>query len=235
MIAMKILDFAAFALAIGLTFANPTSRGHVRHEKRIDSPRWLRVSRASPDTMLPVQVGIAQKNIHIGHDLLMEMSDPKSKNYGKYLSAKEVGDMFRPSSESISLVREWLHNSGIDLERHAISAGNGLLKFNATVEELESLLLTEYHIYQHHETEEEHIGCNEYHVPLAVQKHIDFITPAASTVKVPGQIKKRIKRRAIPVAQNGTSKLPWAGATCYEAVKPECIRCMQSLSLTHTV
>ena len=55
------------------------------------------------------------------------------------------------------------------------------------------------------------------------------ITPAASTVRVPGKIKKKIKRRAIPVAQNGTDKLPWAGATCYEAVKPECIRCMQSI------
>lgn len=233
---MKLLDFATFALAIGVSLASPTSHGHVRHEKRIDMPQWLKLSRVSPDMTLPVRVAIPQKDVHVGHDLLMEISDPKSKNYGKYLSAKEVGDMFRPSSKSISYVREWLHNSGIDLDRHSVSAGHSWLKFNATVQELESLLLTEYHVYQHHETREEHIGCNEYHVPRAVQQHIDFITPAVSTVRVSRKSENRIMRRVTPAAQNGTDKLPWAGAACHEAVKPECIRCTYILSwLIYTV
>lgn len=227
---MKIFDFVIFALAIPLSFGNLTSRGHVRHEKRVDSPQWLKGSRASPDMMLPVRVAMAQKDVHIGHDLLMEISDPKSKNYGKYLSAKEVSNMFRPSKKSISGVREWLHNSGIGLDRHSVSADYGWLKFNATVQELESLLLTEYHVYQHHETREEHIGCNEYHIPRAVQQHIDFITPAVSTVRLSEGSKNRKMRRATPAAQNGTDKLPWTGMACHEAVKPDCIRCMCSLS-----
>ncbi|EED13344.1 hypothetical protein TSTA_058330 [Talaromyces stipitatus ATCC 10500] len=104
---------------------------------------------------LPVRIAIAQKGVHIGHDLLMEIFDPKSEKYRHYLSAKEVGDMFRPSSEYISYFRKWLRNSGIGLDRHPVSAGRGWLKFNANVQELESLLLTEYHVYQHHETREE--------------------------------------------------------------------------------
>jgi tripeptidyl-peptidase-1 len=228
---MRFLPFATFALAAGVSIASPTSHNHVRHEKRMDSPQWRKQSRASPDMTLPVRIAIAQKDIHEGHDLLMEISDPKSEKYGQYLSAKEVGDMFRPSSESISYVRKWLQNSGIELDRHSVSAGRGWLKFDATAQELESLLLTEYHVYQHHETMEERIGCDEYHVPHAVQKHIEFITPAVYTAKVSRRRNERIMGRATPSEdQDGTGKLPWVGAPCHEVVKPECIRCMHVLS-----
>jgi tripeptidyl-peptidase I len=115
---------------------------------------------------LPVRVATPQKDVHVGHGLLIEISNTKSKNYGKYLSAKEVGDIFGPSNKSTSYIREWLHSSSIDLDRQ--SARHSWLKFNATIQELETLLLTEYHVYQHHETREEHIRCNEHHVPRAV-------------------------------------------------------------------
>jgi tripeptidyl-peptidase I len=182
---MRFFTVATSAFLLGFSFAVPTpNNGHVLHEKRGTSTPLVRRSRAPPTTTLPVRIGFSQSNLDIAHELLMELSDPMSGKYGQHMTAKEVGDLFRPSSESIESVRDWLHSSGIDTERHQLSPGRGWLKFDATVEELESLLSTEYHVYEHSDTEDLHIGCDEYHVPLSIQRHLDFVSPTVSTIKI---------------------------------------------------
>lgn len=234
---MHFLALATSALLLSLSVAVPTPHnGHIRHEKRTHSTQLVRRYRASPATTLPVRIGFAQNNLDVGHERLMEISDPTSVRYGQHMSAKEVGDLFRPSSESIESVRDWLHSSGIEIDRHEVSPGKGWLKFEASVEELESLLSTEYHVYQHSETMETHIGCNEYHVPQAIHPHIDFISPTVSTLKVKSRAVKQ--KRAIksfspasfpPHVQpaSGISMGPNDAATeipCHIAVTPDCLR-----------
>lgn len=231
---MYFLNLSTFALGISLSFAKPTSRNYVPHEKRTASPSWIKLRRAVPETKLPVRIALAQQNLHLGHDLLMQVSDPTSEKYGQYMSSKEVGDLFRPSAESINKVRGWLHDAGIVFERHEVSAGRGWLRFNASVNEVESLLATEYHIFHHSPTEEEHIGCSEYHIPQHIQEHIEFITPTVSLSKINSGSKKKKKRmdkdrfkgasnlqvaRAVEDARHAGSEVP-----CYTAVTIDCIR-----------
>jgi tripeptidyl-peptidase I len=182
---MRFLTVATSTLLLGLSLAVPTPHnGHILHEKRGSSTPLVRRHRAPPTTTLPVRIGLSQSNLDTAHELLMKLSDPMSDKYGQHMSAKEVGDLFRPSSESIESVRDWLHSSGINIDRHQLSPGRGWLKFDATVEELESLLSTEYHVYEHSDTEDLHIGCEEYHVPLSIQRHLDFVSPTVSTIKI---------------------------------------------------
>jgi tripeptidyl-peptidase-1 len=189
---MRFLTVATSSLLLGFSFAAPTlQNGHVLHEKRTHSNQLLRRHRAPPTTTLPVRIGFSQRNVDIAHELLMELSDPMSDKYGQHMTAKEVGDFFRPATESIESVRDWLHSSGINTERHQVSPGRGWLKFDATIEELELLLATEYHVYEHSETEALHIGCDEYHVPLGVHPHIDFISPTVSTMQIKSQAAKQ--------------------------------------------
>jgi tripeptidyl-peptidase I len=232
---MHFLGLVICALSVGLSIASPTHHNRVRHEKREASPLWVRRTRAAPETKLPVRIGISQSNLHLGHGRLMEVSDPRSEKYGQYLSAKEVGDLFRPSSASVSAVREWLHGAGIYSDRHEVSPGRGWVKFDASVGELESLLATEYHIYHHTPTQEDHIGCNEYHLPQHIQEHVDFITPTVSFARVDGgdKLKKRLQKSLSPASLQPL--VTFAGANefntdieipCYTAVTPDCIRRM---------
>lgn len=50
---------------------------HVQHEKRttVQARSWTLVQRAVPDAILPMRIGLKQKNLQSGHDLLMEMCD----------------------------------------------------------------------------------------------------------------------------------------------------------------
>jgi tripeptidyl-peptidase-1 len=51
------------------------------------------------------------------------------------------------------------------------------MQFYMPVSDLESLLQTEYHVYEHVDTGKTTVACDKYHVPADVQQHIDYIIP----------------------------------------------------------
>jgi tripeptidyl-peptidase-1 len=223
-VTMYFLTLALSALLLGFSFAVPTPHsGHVRHEKRTHSTQLVRRHWPPPATTLPLRISITQSNLDLGHERLMEISDPTS-------------DKYRPSSESTESVRDWLHSSGINTDRHQVSLGQSWLKFDATVEELESLLSTKYHVYQHTGSQELNIGCDDYHVPQTIHPHIDFISPTVSTLKVtsrstrqkrdtkslsPAYFPPHVNPAGISMAPNANdeSEIP-----CHTAVTPACLR-----------
>lgn len=237
---MYFFALSTLALALGTSIASPTPRqGHVRHEKR-DGSGLIKRSRADPSLLLPVRIALAQNNIELGIDRLLDISDPDSDNFGNHLTVDEVGELFRPDSDSIDAVRDWLHDSGIEAERHTVSPGKGWLKFHASVEELENLLSTKYHIYEHSYTQESHIGCDEYHLPVEMVSHIDFVTPSVSTIRLGGghggtsSLNKKRAQTTKPLSPAGFQPhirpagiAPNAAQTelpCYVSVTPDCLR-----------
>lgn len=47
------------------------------------------------------------------------------------------------------------------------------IQFDATVEEVEDILFTDYFYWEHTSTGSENIAAEEYHIPSHVQTHID--------------------------------------------------------------
>jgi tripeptidyl-peptidase-1 len=86
-------------------------------------------------------------------------------------------DTFAPSTETLASVKSWLTESGIESERITLSKGRNWFKVNVTVEEAESLLMTQYNVYTNVQTGQDHLACDDYSVPLHIKEHIDFITP----------------------------------------------------------
>lgn len=142
--------------------ASPTT--HITHERRdIHSHRhWEKRNRLEPRDIIPVRIGVSQRNLDRGYDLLLDVSDPDSANYGKHWTAEQITEMFSPSRESIESIREWLTGSGISEDRIAHSLGYEWIHFNATVQEAEELFQTEYHSYQFGLETRSTVGCDEY-------------------------------------------------------------------------
>ncbi|EPS39904.1 hypothetical protein H072_6208 [Dactylellina haptotyla CBS 200.50] len=197
-------------LTLAGALATPLAK-HVIHEKRdIGNHAWIKRNPAGASSILPMRIGLVQRNLDHGHNLLMEM-------YAfmiKHLSEDEVFEMFAPSRDSERAVIEWLESSGIALERISISRNRQWVQFDAQVSDVESLLLTEYHIYEHEPSRRINVACDEYHVPDDIQKHIDYINPGIklfppSGPKAPESFPKRelggqqlavkVKRQAPPL------------------------------------
>ncbi|OCH90820.1 subtilisin-like protein [Obba rivulosa] len=161
-----------------LAHSSPLSR-RVPHETRRSVPLgWQPVRRAEPSTVLPLRIGLAQPNLHLIESFLNDVSHPDSPNYGKHWSAAEVAEMFRPSDETLEIVRTWLADNGIHEYRTRLSQGGGWILADVTVEEAEALLDTDYYVYEKPAGGKEHIACDSaYHLPEHISEHVELIMP----------------------------------------------------------
>lgn len=103
----------------------------------------------------------------------MEVSEHNSPRYGKHYTAEEVAEIFAPAQPAVDIVREWLISSGISASRLTQSVNKQWLQFDAATSELEELLKTEYHVYEHAPTGKHNIACEEYHVPDHVKRYVE--------------------------------------------------------------
>jgi len=91
----------------------------------------------------------------------MDRSHPSSPNYGKHWTPEKVTEVFAPSEASVDAVKGWLVGSGIDSARIVHSDNKAWLAFDAFAEEVEKLLNTEYHEYEHIEDDKIAAACDE--------------------------------------------------------------------------
>ncbi|MCJ1352337.1 MAG: hypothetical protein MMC33_002321 [Icmadophila ericetorum] len=236
------MRYSLFSIAalVASAVAAPSAR-HVVHEKRSFVPGgWYEESRVDPSMVLPMKIALAQANMDRLEEMLMEVSHPESEKFGQHWSHKQIAETFAPTAETVQAVREWLESNGVAAERVTQTQSLGWLNFDATVEEAESLLKTEYKMYKH-ETGKPHVACTEYHVPEHIRAHVDFITPTvhfdARIHPVDGKLKKR--KLGTGVGSPGSGSLPKEGATnlnlnsiiselenCDNLIVPDCLRAL---------
>ncbi|GIK05611.1 tripeptidyl-peptidase sed1 [Aspergillus viridinutans] len=230
------------AAAAAGVLASPTPNDYVVHERRAVLPRsWTEEKRLDKATTLPMRIGLTQSNLDRGHELLMQVSDPRSSRYGQHFSVEEVHDLFAPSQETVDHVRAWLESEGISADRISQAANYQWLQFDASAAEAERLLRSEFFLYGHKSTGKSHIACREYHVPQSVQRHIDYITPGIKLLEVEGVKRARSTEKRslgnplppilepllLPLSELlGSDKL----ALCDLAVTPACVSALYNIT-----
>ena len=145
-------------------------------------------------------------------------------------------------------VKDWLGSSGIHHNRTSLSANKQWVQFDATIGELESLLKTQYHVYEH-DAGHEMPSCDQYYVPCMLiystwtstsltwllAAHlgdvVDYITPGVNLGQ-PSDLKKRgtapgtgfklpLKKKPLPSFSHETSN---DLGLCSSVVTPACIK-----------
>ncbi|KAI8623569.1 putative protease S8 tripeptidyl peptidase I [Xylariaceae sp. FL1651] len=172
---MAKLSFSVLLLVVTAAAA-VVPRSHVVHEKRDSTGgRWMKRGRAGRSRTLPVRIGLAQSNLDKGYEYLMSVSHPDSPGYGNHWTSEQVIEAFKPSDETVGVVSAWLEENGVTNITH--TDNKAWLAFNAPVSVIETLLYAEYHEYEDLITRSVTIATEEYHVPVAIKNHIDYITP----------------------------------------------------------
>ncbi|KAI2464825.1 subtilisin-like protein [Annulohypoxylon bovei var. microspora] len=169
----------------------------VAHERRSAHHEvyWNKLERTPSSDVFEMRISLKQQNLDRGYDLLIDVSDPKSSNYGKYWKPDEIIQMFAPAGNAVEEAKNWLSLSGIGDGRVALAASGGWLAFNATIGEAERLLETEYWLYED-DAGQMSVGCDEYYIPAQLREHVDFVYPGVvmADSKRPGNLAKRSGR-----------------------------------------
>lgn len=136
---MRSSGWLVFGLA-ALASSLPSST-HTVHEKRHALPiAWTKHSRAAKSAILPVRIGLNQRNLEHSDRFLDDISNPDSPNFGthesglnnfhslivcvgKHWSAERVANTFAPHPQASETTLAWLAASGIDTQRIKHSVG----------------------------------------------------------------------------------------------------------------
>lgn len=230
MILSKLFLVGAFA-PLGLAVPLHHVELERRHSYTLGDLEWKRQSRAPAEAKIRVRVALVQRNIEKGDDVLMNVADPDSPSYGRWLSYSDIVQLFEPHQTSVSEVQQWLASEGISHDRHTYSRGRGFVSFDANIGEIENLLRTEYNIFEHMGSGKTHIATDKYHVPQHLTEHIHYITPTVAL--------HPISRRSRLVKRDGSSPrlqdLAIANGVsddlsdCSSGVTPACIRAMYGI------
>jgi tripeptidyl-peptidase-1 len=77
----------------GLSTSSPLTT-HTVHEKRHALPvAWNRHSRAPKDAVLPVRIGLNQRNLQHADRFLEDVADPDSPNFGENIASVQVSNL----------------------------------------------------------------------------------------------------------------------------------------------
>ena len=134
-------------------------------------------------------------------------------------------------------MRQWLVSAGVDPKRITHSDNKGWLAFDATAQQAEQLLHTSYHEYEHNTSGATTVGCDEYHVPKHIQKHVDYVTPG---IKLLSSRKRSNKAKRGFGMTSGKSQPPRIRypdrvppfeqlSECDQAITPLCVKALYQI------
>lgn len=119
MVAFSKICLAATA-AVGV-FAAPAQHGPLAKfgELKHIPARWSTAGKADQGAMMTASIGLKQNNIQGLQAKLLDISNPASKNYGKWLTQKEVEAYTAPNPADVAAVKAWLASAGITEVTHS--------------------------------------------------------------------------------------------------------------------
>lgn len=83
---MRFLTVVAAAALVSVSSAVPapgSNSNHVLHEKRDGVPhQWGKRDRAAAHEVLPIRIGLRQRNLEHAERFILDVSDPTSPNFG---------------------------------------------------------------------------------------------------------------------------------------------------------
>ncbi|RWA11315.1 hypothetical protein EKO27_g3791 [Xylaria grammica] len=214
---------AALVAAAQVVLATPVARSSYSVKDTHNVPRgWTKVARAPADHVMDLQIGLTQSNFEELEKQLYEVSDPAHPKYGQHLSADEVEELVKPTKETSDLVHEWLGDNGIVPSSY--SAAKDWITVSLPISEIEKLLGTEYHLFEHKDGSKVARALS-WSLPRHLHDHIDTIQPTNSFFRARNQASQAFVDAGIfsdPSIQSYPTN-PEIGAVCNtSSVTPQC-------------
>jgi tripeptidyl-peptidase I len=107
------------------------------------------------------------------------VSDPSHARYGQHLTQVEVNELVKPNDDALGLVHDWLFDHGIEAASLSYSPAKDWIKVSLPVSQAESLLDTEYSVFEHVEGDQI-VRTLEWSLPMHLHEHIEVIQPTNS-------------------------------------------------------
>lgn len=216
---------AAFAEASPLSVGASVQLGPSSIMEKINIPsQWKSSGTPHPRALMKMQIGLKQKDMSGLQKKLMDVSDPKSANYGKWLSKEELEAFTAPSEDSVKSVKTWLSSFGIK-DSDINQPTPDWLEVNVPISQAESMLKSKYELYTNAATGQSMARTTQYSIPKTLHEHVDTIQPTTSFHRhIGAKVNKDIKPESgVTKRQSGCNS---------QHITPSCIRSYYNVDYT---
>ncbi|KAF7300102.1 Peptidase S53 domain-containing protein [Mycena kentingensis (nom. inval.)] len=226
--------FFLAALALGAT-ATPSPRAYsVLESRRAPPSGFVQSAVAPPEKEITLRIQLKNNNLPGLEETLLTISDPASGTYGQWLTIEEVNAFVAPTAETVSAVSEWLAEH--DIESKTVSPAGDELSITIPVSKANTLLATDFGVFEHIESGTKSIRTLEYSIPASLQSHIDLFFPTTSftpPLTAPKFTAVQSKRSAENAARelvelNGRA----VPASCNTVITPACLQAIYNIKTT---
>jgi tripeptidyl-peptidase-1 len=219
--------FLFLAALVATAISSPSFLNTVVQDKRSAAPDGFSQTATPPsDQNIRLRIALHQNNIAGLEDALMAVSTPGNALYGQHLTQEEVNTFVAPTSDTVSLVNEWLSSNSISPE--TISPAGDWLQFSIPISQANSLISASFQTFTHSETGTQFIRTLSYSIPAVLEGHVDVIHPTTSFdnpfVHLPFQVAS--------VPQTSTSEARAVPASCATTVTPTCLQDLYGIPST---
>jgi tripeptidyl-peptidase I len=132
---------------------------------------WSIAQMLPGDQEVTLEIGLTMQNTDKLMDMLMERSNPKSKDYGKWLDKAEALATFGPENGAKDSVVSWLKSEGVT----KIYTDGTWVTFATDIETANRLLVADFQQYEREGIKK--IRTTSYSIPENLMQHIELIHP----------------------------------------------------------
>eukprot|EP01132_Coremiostelium_polycephalum_P003184 gene3184-3988_t len=139
-----------------------------------DTSKWTKTQRAAQDEVINFRVALTHQNKDVLEATFLDVSNPKSANYGKYWSVDEILDLIAPDFEISNSVVQFLEQNGcFNVENH-----RDMIKASAKSSDVERLFNVQMFNYQHKLKKNQKLirSSGIYTIPTEIRKNVELIS-----------------------------------------------------------
>ncbi|ESK96314.1 protease s8 tripeptidyl peptidase [Moniliophthora roreri MCA 2997] len=230
---LNILSVISLALLVSGS-PTGTKRQMAVHEQRTAPPGFARVGKPKAAATLDLRIALVPQDIAGLEKALYDVSTPGNALYGQHLSLDEVKAFAAPSSESISVVTNWLTTSGVPAELITTTGPfDDWLSFTIPIDTADSLFDTSFESFVHEASGEQMIRTLEYSIPVDLQSHIDLVHPTTTFVKkIRSTPQISFPAPLPPTNETLEERALGAPSSCNSVVTPSCLESLYGIPAT---
>jgi len=162
-------------------------RAHECVESESCESHDFRVLSGSPSReRISLSFAVKLKNVEQLFQVVNEVSDMKSANFGKHLSFEEVGELTSNSEASDKVIEHLL--KFVDRSKITSSFDRTFIRVETSIKTAQKILKTKYHSFKSKKTGEVLSRTLEYELPNEIFEVVDYVFP---TVQFPSTMGKR--------------------------------------------
>ncbi|KAK5130234.1 hypothetical protein LTR08_002280 [Meristemomyces frigidus] len=138
--------------------------------------QWKQIARAPKEHTVTLRIGLKQNDFDGLERELYSVSDPAHERYGQRLSSDDVNKLVAPDEDTLSAVHDWLEGNSVRLDQVDYSPSRDWIIVPLSIGDIETLLDTEYHIYENAEGTQV-VRTPQYSLPKSLHRHVDVVQP----------------------------------------------------------